>query len=131
MEVMEQVPKDLKAALIASSKAHAQWKDLTPISRRDFIRWIESAKQEKTRERRVQVAISKLLSGERRPCCYAVVPMNLYKALGGNTKAKAAWKALSANEKRDLVAWVEDDADTSERVIKAIRSLASGKSIPR
>ena len=30
-----------------------------------------------------------LVSGKRRPCCYAIVPMNLYKALAANPKAKA------------------------------------------
>jgi hypothetical protein len=38
------VPTDLRKALAAAPKAKAQWKDLTPIARRDFISWIDSAK---------------------------------------------------------------------------------------
>ena len=39
------VPTDLRKVLAASARAKAQWSDLTPIARRDFISWIESAKQ--------------------------------------------------------------------------------------
>lgn len=127
---MEKMPIDLKKALAASPKATLLWKELTPIARRDFITWIEQAKQETTRERRVGVAIDKLLSGQRRPCCYAVVPMSLYKALGKNAKAKAIWKTLTPDERRDLVARVESAKSTEGReknVAKAITLLAAGK----
>jgi hypothetical protein len=33
-------PADLKEAFAAAPEAHALWKTLTPIARRDFIRWI-------------------------------------------------------------------------------------------
>src|ERR1700730_847504 len=86
------VPTDLRKVLAASARAKAQWSDLTPIARRDFITWIESAKQPETRKRRVESIPSRLASGKRRPCCYALVPMNLYKAIGSLPKAKAQWK---------------------------------------
>lgn len=130
---MEKVPADLQKALKANPKAQTLWSDLTQISRRDFISWIESAKQEETRKRRVGVAIDRLLSGQWRPCCYAVVPMNLYKALGENPKAKAQWKTLSADSKRDISDWVEKAKDSNEkalRVNKACAQLAIGKSRP-
>src|ERR1700736_5315042 len=38
------VPTDLRKVLAASAGAKAQWSDLTPIARRDFISWIETAK---------------------------------------------------------------------------------------
>jgi hypothetical protein len=83
------VPTDLRKVLAASARAKAQWSDLTPIARRDFISWIESAKQPETRKRRVESIPSRLASGKRRPCCYALVPVNLYKAIGSLPKAKA------------------------------------------
>src|SRR3989344_4420148 len=92
-------PTDLRKSLVATPKVEALWKDLTPIARRDFISWIESAKQLETRKRRIEVACSKLLAGKRRPCCYAIVPMNLYKTLGVNKKAKTTWSGLTPDAK--------------------------------
>lgn len=39
------VPTTLYKALSANPKAKAQWKDLGPVARRDFVTWIDSAKQ--------------------------------------------------------------------------------------
>jgi len=39
------LPTDLRKALAATPTAKAQWRDLTPIARRDFISWIDSSKQ--------------------------------------------------------------------------------------
>jgi uncharacterized protein YdeI (YjbR/CyaY-like superfamily) len=130
---MEKVPSDLQKALGAAPKAKAQWESLTPIARRDFISWIESAKQSETRERRVKVACSKLADGKRRPCCYAIVPMNLYKALGAAPKAKAQWSGLTADERRDFADWVESPKELKLRelrVEKVCMMLASGKRHP-
>lgn len=64
------IPTDLKNALDDNPKANATWKDITPMARWDWIRWIGTAKLEETRQRRVVVACSKLRSGMRRPCCF-------------------------------------------------------------
>lgn len=65
------VPADLKAALeAAGSKVLALWADITPVARRDWIKWITSGKKAETRVKRVEVAISKLSAGSRRPCCF-------------------------------------------------------------
>jgi uncharacterized protein YdeI (YjbR/CyaY-like superfamily) len=127
---MEKVPTDLRKALAARPNALAQWKDLTPIARRDFITWIESAKQLETRTRRIEVACSKLVSGKRRPCCYAIVPMNLYKALALIPKAKARWKDLSSDERRDFNDWINAGKDSEmrvQRVNKVCATLSAGK----
>jgi hypothetical protein len=68
------VPDDLRVALTASDKAKTLWKDLTPIGRTDWIRWVESAKQSETRARRVTRTVEQLSSGKRRPCC-----VNIYE----------------------------------------------------
>lgn len=124
------VPSDLKKALNVTPKALQAWNDITPIARRDFITWIESAKQAETRARRVTVACSKLVSGKRRPCCYAVVPMPLYKALGTNPKAKATWSTLTPDERRDLSAFVDDKNQSGtkdERIQHICKILTLGK----
>ena len=127
---MPSIPAYLRKALAANPVVAAKWKDLTPVSRRDFTRWIEGAKQEATRKRRVAVACEKLKRGDRRPCCYAVVPMPLYRALGTNPKAKAEWSALTADQKRDMVDWVESPKPPetqADRIKKAVAQLAAGK----
>lgn len=72
----------------------------------------------------------KLTSGDRRPCCYAVVPMNLYKALGVNPKAKATWSTLTPDERRDFIDWLDaaknKDAQKT-RIEKICTILAAGK----
>jgi hypothetical protein len=64
------VPADLKNVLAVDSQAQTLWMDITPMARWDWIRWIGSTKQPETRKRRIEVALSKLKAGERRPCCF-------------------------------------------------------------
>ena len=64
------LPPDLRQALLANSTALAAWRDITPLGRNEFICWVEDAKQELTRQRRISVAEDKLERGERRPCCW-------------------------------------------------------------
>ena len=64
------IPEDLKSALASAPQAQTLWMDITPMARWDWIRWIYSTRQEETRKRRIEVAFSKLKSGERRPCCF-------------------------------------------------------------
>lgn len=64
------LPDDLLEALAASPSARAAWEDTTTIARLDWIHWIESAKQAKTRKRRVNNACDMLSSGKKRVCCF-------------------------------------------------------------
>jgi hypothetical protein len=61
------LPADLRKALIANSTALDAWKDITPLAR---ICWVEDAKQEMTRERRIRRTEEELEEGQRRPCCW-------------------------------------------------------------
>lgn len=65
-----QVPDDLLEALTASPAAMAVWEDTTTIARLDWIHWIESARQAKTRKSRVNSACDMLASGKKRVCCF-------------------------------------------------------------
>jgi uncharacterized protein YdeI (YjbR/CyaY-like superfamily) len=124
------VPADFRKALTAAPKAKAQWSDLTPIARMDFISWIDSAKQPETRRRRIEIACSKLMAGERRPCCYSLVPMDLYKALAAAPKAKAQWSDLTPVGRRNLVSWINSAKEPGAqklRIEEACLLLAAGK----
>ncbi len=124
------IPADLHTALRAAPNSEVLWKDLTPIGRRDFVAWIESAKQPATRKRRIESMASRLASGKRRPCCFALVPMHFYKALGANSKAKTLWKDLTPNEKRDFVSWIDaakNPAMRGIRIEEVCVLLAQGK----
>ncbi len=65
-----EVPEDLQKALATSPKADALWKDITPMARWDWIRWIRAVKTLETRQKHIEVAMSKLNKGMRRPCCF-------------------------------------------------------------
>ena len=58
---------NLYTALAATPKAKAQWSDLTPIERRDFISWMDSAKEREAHRRRIEKACAMLAAGKRRP----------------------------------------------------------------
>lgn len=64
------VPSDLEQALAAAPDAQAVWNDTTTIARVDWIHWVVSAKQAKTRTKRINDACDMLASGKRRVCCF-------------------------------------------------------------
>jgi hypothetical protein len=65
-----EMPSDLQEALTASPEARATWDDTTIIARLDWIHWITSAKQSKTRALRISNTCDMLASGKRRVCCF-------------------------------------------------------------
>ena len=68
--VNPEVPPDMKKALVADKKIHMLWDDITPMARWDWVRWVRAVKTEETRKKHVEVMISKLSKGMRRPCCF-------------------------------------------------------------
>jgi Bacteriocin-protection, YdeI or OmpD-Associated/Domain of unknown function (DUF1905) len=65
------VPPDLQAALAAAPrKIQEMWTDITPMARWEWVRWVNATNNPDTRRRRVEVTISKMHSGKRRPCCF-------------------------------------------------------------
>ena len=68
--VVHKLPADLREALLGDASALAAWKDITPLARNEFICWVEDAKQEATRTRRIRRTREELDEGLRRPCCW-------------------------------------------------------------
>ena len=67
---MHQLPADLAAELVSDPEVLAAWEDITPLARNEFICWVEDAKQEVTRRRRIRRTREELEAGMRRPCCW-------------------------------------------------------------
>jgi Bacteriocin-protection, YdeI or OmpD-Associated/Domain of unknown function (DUF1905) len=65
------LPQDLATALAAApGKIQDQWNEITPMARWEWVRWVNATRNPDTRRRRVDVSISKMKSGKRRPCCF-------------------------------------------------------------
>ena len=64
------IPSDLRDVLAASPEMRAAWSKTTTIARLDWIHWITSAKQPKTRVQRISNMCDMLASGKRRVCCF-------------------------------------------------------------
>jgi hypothetical protein len=65
------MPQDLATALAAApQKIDELWRDITPMARWEWVRWVNATNNPDTRRRRVEVTISKMDRGNRRPCCF-------------------------------------------------------------
>jgi uncharacterized protein YdeI (YjbR/CyaY-like superfamily) len=67
---VHKLPAGLREALIGNATALDVWTDITPLARNEFICWVEDAKQEATRQRRIRRPQEELEEGQRRPCCW-------------------------------------------------------------
>lgn len=68
--VAHELPEDLKKALLSEPDALAQWEDITPLARNEWICWVVSVKKDETRADHVRRVPEELLQGMRRPCCW-------------------------------------------------------------
>src|SRR5512144_3446155 len=68
--VVHKIPADLQETLGSDSKALAAWEDITPLARNEWICWVISVKQPKTRQEHIARVRSELKEGMRRPCCW-------------------------------------------------------------
>jgi uncharacterized protein YdeI (YjbR/CyaY-like superfamily) len=65
------VPEDLAAALDAApASIRDVWEDITPMATWEWVRWVRATADPATRQRRVEVSLSKMDGGKRRPCCF-------------------------------------------------------------
>ncbi len=72
--VVHALPSDLRAALLATPRALEAWEDITPLARNEWICWTISVKKAETREDHVRQVCSRLIEGQRRPCCWPGCP---------------------------------------------------------
>lgn len=67
--LVHKLPGDLIVALTETDKIISLWEGLSPIARNEFICWVENAKQEETRSRRIKRTVEELLEDKRRVGC--------------------------------------------------------------
>jgi uncharacterized protein YdeI (YjbR/CyaY-like superfamily) len=68
------ITPNLKKALKLNQSANLTWDSITELAKNEWICWIESAKQEETKLKRLNLAIDQLSNGKRRPCCWPGCP---------------------------------------------------------
>jgi uncharacterized protein YdeI (YjbR/CyaY-like superfamily) len=71
---VHELPEALRKALSGDREALATWEDITPLARNEYICWIQSAKKEETRSKRLAWGLENLREGKRRPCCWPGCP---------------------------------------------------------
>lgn len=67
---VHRLPADLRTALTSDQPALDAWLDITPLARNEWICWVESAKRDETRKKRIGRTYTELAEGKRRPCCW-------------------------------------------------------------
>ncbi len=67
---VHKLPVDIRKALATSKAALAAWESLTPLARNEWICWVISVKQDKTRKEHLKRLVTELREGVRRPCCW-------------------------------------------------------------
>lgn len=67
--LVHELPADLAKAIVDTGVVSI-WESISAIGRNEYICWIEDAKQEKTRIKRIARATESLLEGKKRPCCW-------------------------------------------------------------
>jgi uncharacterized protein YdeI (YjbR/CyaY-like superfamily) len=68
--LVHELPVDLAKALTEGEIVDL-WENLSPIGRNEYICWVEDAKQEKTRVKRISRTVDEIIEGKKRPCCWA------------------------------------------------------------
>lgn len=72
--VVHTVPPDIGERLTETDDTLRIWNTLTPLARNEWICWVESVKQEKTRIQHIERLIIELREGKKRPCCWPGCP---------------------------------------------------------
>jgi uncharacterized protein YdeI (YjbR/CyaY-like superfamily) len=60
------IPPDLAAELASTPRALASFNAVTPSLRRHIVGWIDKAKQSKTRDKRIQLTVERMLDRARK-----------------------------------------------------------------
>lgn len=59
------IPADLKKALTRNKRANEQFEKMAYTYKKEYVQWIESAKKQETREKRLKETMQKIARGEK------------------------------------------------------------------
>jgi hypothetical protein len=99
--VVHRLPPDLRRSLVANPTALDAWRDITPLARNEFICWVEDAKQEMTRERRIRRTGEELEEGQQQgrdaptasaPAAECPRQGRLCRHAGAGTSGRSEWR---------------------------------------
>ena len=72
--VVHSITPNIHQLLTSKPNVLEIWESITPLARNEWICWIESAKKQETKDRRMRIMCEKLLSKMHRPCCWPGCP---------------------------------------------------------
>lgn len=107
---VHEVPADLRNALSSDRAALAEWGDITPLARNEWICWVISVKKPETRQEHVERVCSELREGMRRPCCWIGCIHRKDKPISPSVQ----W-VLSRRSKKDMMPPVRNETPYSKR----------------
>ena len=67
--IHNKISPEMKQVIIGANLTET-WQSLTPLMRNEWICWVESPKQETTRQKHLIRLVEDLGAGKRRPCCW-------------------------------------------------------------
>lgn len=118
------LPPYIEKQLKADAAAWTRFKQLAPSRRRAYAVWIDSAKREETKSRRLREAI-RLLTASK-------LPPYIEKELRASPRAWAYFERLAPSYRQAYVGWI-DSAKRREtkarRLREAVTLLASGRKL--
>jgi uncharacterized protein YdeI (YjbR/CyaY-like superfamily) len=85
--IHDQLPPDMKKAIMADKKILRVWHDITPLARNEWICWTITVAKPETRAKHIVVMRDKMLKGERRPCCWVGCIHRTDKAVSPSVRA--------------------------------------------
>ena len=68
--VVHKTPNDLKKILNEDSQIISLWNNLTALARNEWLCFIEDAKKEETRNKRIKRLKNDISKSKKRPCCW-------------------------------------------------------------
>jgi uncharacterized protein YdeI (YjbR/CyaY-like superfamily) len=116
------IPPFVKQGLTADAKAWANFQNLAPSRRGDYVRWIMEPKKDETRQRRLRDAVARLRRSKDDP---NDIPPFIKRALKANAKAWENFRKLAPSYRRHYIGWILHAAreETRERRLREAVSL--------
>ena len=72
--ILHDLPEDMEQVLTSDEQILANWNNLTPIQRNEWICWVTIVKKSETRAKHIDRMVNDLKEGKRQPCCWPGCP---------------------------------------------------------